>query len=645
MTTRPAAHPPDLAHVRDVLARSGPLADASPEAREAVRERLIWLYLPGGEVLFGPGDPQQGVYFVVHGRLRAYIDADRSGTFERHEAVADLEPGGCAGLVGTLAGSPHRALVHATRDTEVGLLRATDLWALTEEHPDLLRCLARAVARRANATSHTRSAPQMVNVAIVPADPGAPLRAFGEALAAAVGALEPLLYVNAARFDAQLGPGSSADDVTAWDATDRRIVQWICAQEQAHRYVLYEADPTYTAWTQRCIRIADRVLIVARATSDPELTPGEEELFRRGDVTELVRKELVLLHDDDAELPEHTGRWMRRRPAVTRVHHVKLGNADHLRRLARFLTGRAVGLVLGGGGARGTAHMGAFQALRDVGIPVDLVGGTSAGAGVAGMVALDWDLATMRKRNRHAFVTLAPFKRYNLPYHSLMSKHGVEAAARYLFGDTRIEDLWLDAFAVSCDLLAGDMVVHREGPLFKAVLATTALPGVFPPVLHDGRLLVDGGIMDNNPVAVMRGLHDGPNVLINVGQGGLAMVDTQLDELPTNLESFAYRLLPASRRVKVPTVVEVVVRTMTVARPNAALDKLADLYVRPPVEGFGMMDFAAQDRLINIGYAATMDVLEAHREDAELLRRLGVDELPDPLPRSPPIPELPAVRK
>ena len=126
-----------------------------------------------------------------------------------------------------------------------------------------------------------------------------------------------------------------------------------------------------------------------------------------------------------------------------------------------------------------------MAALQRAGIPIDAVGGTSAGAGVAAMVALGWDLETMQSRFRRAFVDMAPFSGFTLPWHSLLSKYRSERSAHYLYGDVAIEDLPIRWFGVCCDLVSGRMVVKRSGPLYRAVLASTALPGVLSPV-RDG---------------------------------------------------------------------------------------------------------------------------------------------------------------
>lgn len=621
---RRSKNAPDPTHLRAVIG-SSPLFGILPEdVRQTVLDALEWCYVPGGDVVFRPGDASDALFLVVHGRLRIFWDLDASGAIDPTEAVDEVGEGGVVGDVGMLSDDPHTALVVAVRDTELGRLPEAKLWALALEYPQLARRIGYNAVRRLQAAFQPPLAIDRVNVAIVPADEDAPLRRFASALATALEALQPLLYVNAERFDVELGAGAHDDDVDQWDETDRRVVAWICEQERKHRFILYEADPTWTPWTRRCVRMADRLLIVARAGANPELTPGEREVFAHH-AHDLVPSELVLLHDDDATLPSGTDRWLVERPMLKRVHHVKLGSPATLQRLARFLAGQAVGVVLGGGGARNAAQIGAVQALRDAGIPIDVTGGSSAGAGVAAMVALGWDEETMARQNRKAFVGMAPFRHFSFPYYSMIRRTRVEEVARFLYDKARIEDLWIQFFCLSCDLVAGKMVVHRQGELWRAVLATTALPGVLPPVLWDGKLLVDGGVFDNNPVSQMRMLTSGPIVTIDVSHLTGHFVDPPgLLKLPANAMALWHRFKPFGRRLRVPTIPEIVVRTMTVARPDHDVEGLSDLYVRPDVGRFGLTDFDSQDQLVAIGYNAVMAALEQKAGDPVFLRRFGL---------------------
>jgi predicted acylesterase/phospholipase RssA len=230
---------------------------------------------------------------------------------------------------------------------------------------------------------------------------------------------------------------------------------------------------------------------------------------------------------------------------------------------------------------------------------------------------------------------MAPFHAFDLPYHSLMQTEAVEAPARWLYGTLNIEDLWLPFFCISCDLASAEMVVHRRGRVWKAVRATTCLPVVLPPMHLRGRVLVDGGVVDNTPIETMRRLNPGPNILVNVSPDEDDLVGDDVLALPANRQVVAWRLHPLLPSVEVPNLASVIVRTMTVSSSGHQPEKLADLTLRPAIDGYGVVDFEAIDELVALGYNAAMEVFEARADDAAFLGRFGLvpEQVVAPLPR------------
>ena len=174
-------------------------------------------------------------------------------------------------------------------------------------------------------------------------------------------------------------------------------------------------------------------------------------------------------------------------------------------RLARFIAGRAVGLVLAGGGARGFAHIGIIKALMEAGVPFDHLGGTSMGAIIAAGLAQEWGVEELTERMREVFVTDNPLSDFTLPLIALVRGRKVsDHAARAISATSASRNCRKPFFCVSSDLTTGRIHVHRDGTLWRALRASVALPGILPPVTHHGHLLVDGGVMNNLPVDVMR---------------------------------------------------------------------------------------------------------------------------------------------
>jgi predicted acylesterase/phospholipase RssA len=294
---------------------------------------------------------------------------------------------------------------------------------------------------------------------------------------------------------------------------------------------------------------------------------------------------------------------------------VRWDTEEDFARITRFLRGRAVGLVLGGGGARGISHFGVLRALVESGIPIDMVGGTSVGGVLATRYAMGGEAAEMERDGREVFVRRNPFRELTLPIVSLIGSKRLRHLAKEVYGDARIEDLWLNCFCISCDISTGETVVLRNGLVWKAALATSALPGISAPVVDGNRLLVDGGVVDSLPASTMKEFCGGNMILVDVGsERDLSPSD---DRMPSAAEIVFSRLLPHRKPVHAPTIAQVIARTTTISsvRRREEAHRLAMLLLRPPVDQFGLLEFASFDDIVNVGYHYTMEAIALWRGD------------------------------
>jgi len=165
-------------------------------------------------------------------------------------------------------------------------------------------------------------------------------------------------------------------------------------------------------------------------------------------------------------------------------YHLRSKRQSDMERLARLVSGRAIGLVFSGGGARGFAHIGVMRAFKAAGIPFDLVGGTSMGSMIAA-AALEWDEAETMDHLKRAFVITNPLSDYTLPLVAIVRGRKVSRLLREHFGEALIEECWRPFFCTSLNLTAGSAKVHRAGPLWRALRASIAIPGVLPPVIEN----------------------------------------------------------------------------------------------------------------------------------------------------------------
>jgi predicted acylesterase/phospholipase RssA len=363
------------------------------------------------------------------------------------------------------------------------------------------------------------------------------------------------------------------------------------------------------AWTAACVRHADRVLLVADVASSEGLAAAER-------AEGLARRELVLLHPAGRVELTGTQRWLDR-PVAGR-HQVRVGSRADCDRVARALLGRSVGLVLGGGGPRGFAHLGAIRALQEAGMPIDAVAGTSIGALMGAGVAYGWDAAETIDRATAALAIGGRLLRPTLPLVSLTSSRRVERLLRSpeFLGERRLEDALVPWFCVSTSLRDARVVVHDRGPAWRGVRSSFALPGILPPVFDDGDLLVDGGVLDNLPVDVMRARLTGTVLAVDLEPEDERHDHSPFESSVTGWQALRHRLDPRSSAPRTPTALGVLLRAKQVGVRHLQHRVLADhpveLHLRPPMTDLGALDFKGGADLVELAYRHTADVLARH---------------------------------
>jgi predicted acylesterase/phospholipase RssA/CRP-like cAMP-binding protein len=595
--------------------------DVDPAVLVDLESEFELVSLFGGEVLLRQGDCTDSVYIVVNGRLRV-ASIGREGV---EVPLAELGAGETVGEMALLSGEPRSATVYAIRDTQLAQLSKRSVERLLERHPKAMLQLltGRLVARIRNMSRGERRDAAIVTVAVVPGTPGAPLQAFGAGLAAALAQLGRTRHLTSAVVDRDLGC------VGASQAHDRegggtQLLEWLAEQEVEHRYVVYESDPVLSPWTERCLRQADRVVIVADASGDPAPGAIEREWLKEGRFSR-TRQTLALIQKDTQAAPSGTAKWLAGRK-VERHLHVRLGNAGDFARVARFLTGTAVGLALGGGFARGLAHLGVLRALRELNIPVDAIGGASMGAMVGAQFTLGWDAA----RTVHETCTgLADsFDDMTIPFLSFKRGGKYSRLMRQFFTDVQIEDLWLPYFCVSANLNRAELKVHTTGSLAEAVLASSRAPGLFPPVVMGGELHVDGGLINNVPVDVMKTFSN-QGIVIGVDVSPPHELNQVADygHDVSGWRAIWHRFNPTRhKRVYRPSILLVLMRVIEFGGISYRRQKaeLADVYISPELLRFKRNDFHAAADIADVGYHASHEQLKqwlAQDEGAYHLRR------------------------
>lgn len=601
MATYPSSPPPD---VIEFLGEVSIFAGLDPRLLAEIAEQVEWRHVHGGGILFRQGEEGDALYMVVSGRLRVLLERPDGGGIVR--TLREVTRGETVGELALINGEPRSATVVALRDTELGTLSQQAFTRLLEREPRSVLGLTRMLGRWLTHPSPPRSS-SPTTITLVPLGRQSPLAEFARNLYASLSKLGKTLHLSSIIVERMRGAGTS--QLGDRDPTYPEVTRWLNDQESEYRFILYQADPEYTPWTIRCISQADRILQVG-SSADPDESEGV--FGPRGSGASIggaSDQELVLVHNSGA--PRNTARWLDRAEFTTH-HHIRSDRISDYDRLARHLGGEAVALVLGGGGARGFAHIGVIKALEELGIPIDRLGGTSMGAVIAAQYAGGLTPAEMINLNRRGWVGFRPHRDFTLPMISLLSGRAAGRMLKMMFGDRAIEDLWLNYYCVSTNLSRAVLMIHRRGPVRRWIRASISLPGSAPPLIDDhGDLLIDGGVLDNVPVGVMREMGESSIIAVDVSPDVDLVVDSRLKLAPSPWMILRDRLRRSGDRGQFPSLFQILYRTSVLASIKSGKERREGVaaYLEPPTSGFDIFEMSSIDAIVEAGYRYTMEQL------------------------------------
>jgi NTE family protein len=386
--------------------------------------------------------------------------------------------------------------------------------------------------------------------------------------------------------------------------------------EAEHDYVLHVAEVHESHWRLLSTRQVDQVFLLADYDQLPDATQIS------GEVSSLHRApDLILLYPPDLKKGSLKNRTKAYIDLIEphRWFHCHRDAKPDAARIARTISGQSIGLVLSGGGARAFAHIGAIEALIDAKLPFDFIGGTSMGAIIGACLAHEWSFSELQARIRDAFVVSSPLDDISFPFLAMSSGRKVDERLTNNFGDVHIEDLPLPFYCVSSNLTDGNIKIHRTGLLRQALRASIALPGVIPPVIAEGQVLVDGGVMRSFPAGLMRHMHLGTVVGLDVTRAkGL---DPKSLIVPKNLPQW---IMGGDWR-RGPPIVSILMRsaTITTAADLAQARAATDFLVIPQPGTIEIRDFHAYDEAVTEGYRACAEALAQLEVPVGMLRKTG----------------------
>lgn len=434
---------------------------------------LDWVFVESGRAIYRQDESSDSTFIVLNGRLRSVVTHPNG----KKEIVGEYGKGDLIGIVEMITESPRTTTVMAVRDSELAKLPEGLFNAIKLKYPVVVTQLISLLSHRLLGSMRgggptqgniiTEASPlkhKFSTVAILSVSEDVPLTAFTYEIYHSLSAMLPCNRLTAEVVRKTLGMNIMES------SNEYRLTSWLSQQEDHHEITLYQCENVLTPWTQRCLRQADVILIVALADRTPAIGKLEREIDRFAIRT---AKELVLLHNEATvgnSKPANTVMWLNQRSWVSKHHHIqcpkrmftrksqfrindlytKVLNSEpnihsDFSRLARWLTGNSVGLVLGGGGARGAAHVGMMKAIQEAGIPIDMVGGVSIGAFMGALWCSEKNITTVTQKAREWCKRMTNWGPQLLdltyPITSMFSGKQFNQTIRGTFGEIHIEDL------------------------------------------------------------------------------------------------------------------------------------------------------------------------------------------------------------
>jgi EmrB/QacA subfamily drug resistance transporter len=553
----------------EFLKRVPLFADLPPLMRRMIAGRATNGRIAAGKTLFYAGDPGDSLYVVRAGRLEI-VGADGS-------VLREIGRGACIGELAVLSQSTRAFTVRAARTSDLIRISASDFHNVLHDVPALSIALNRTLAEqlRGAGAAPAGARPRAATIALVPLDRGVPEATIAFALTASMGAHGRVAALRGTDVET---PSYGEAAATYAPLLDR-------AEAANDQVVLVAGNPAQPdPWTDFCIQQADRVVAISSGGTPPAAALQRTEL--RG--CDLVGWDVPV---GSGALTEWTDAVDPIETHALHPHDLQAG----IDRLGRRLSGRSIGLVLSGGGARGFSHIGVLEELLDAGVVIDRVAGVSMGAFIGGMFAMGMSPDEIDARAYDEWVRRSPLSDYTLPRHSLIRGHRAESMLRRTFGDARVEELARGFISTAADLRDGSQIVQRHGELWQNVGKSMAIPVLVPPVVEGRKLIVDGSLVDNLPIGPMADLAEGPIIAVDL--------KTSFEGPPPGT---------ASRGERLPSIGETLTRVVFSGSSNTseAARRHADLIIKPRNVGVGLFEWHQIDRARESGRAAARDAIE-----------------------------------
>lgn len=556
------------------------------------------------QILFQQNDEPDSMYLLLTGDLVA------STTMHNGEIkiLGYIRPGELVGEMGLISSQPRTLTVSSLNEARLIKLSRAIFQQYFQNRPEALLHILSIVINRAQHTIRSITTIKRCTViAIIPANENIIVDVLFAELCELLKNNVKVSLVT----DKDLHTHSSIDSA-------KRLFDKL---SRSSDYILFKVNLDNEIAKQLIYEKAQRVLVVAEQSEKPKMHDFVKKLINHKEYA-YIRKELTLLYDKSVTMPRHTKLWLDK-GHFNQHYHIHMHNEDY-KYLLRYLVGEPIGLVLSGGGTKGWVHVGALKALYEAQIPIDAVGGTSIGAIVGASYLLHQDYLGLID-DMHEFANFAQsmvnLKDFTYPIISLLDGKKKFIGLYKLFQGIQIEDLWRPFFSISANLSDNVEVVNRLESLWLWTSASSSLPGLVPPITHDGKIYLDGGVVNSLPVDVMKNVLGDKGKIIAVDLSLSLRGNTGYSFPPviTFKDALLYKLkFKKYQKFKFPHFAATLLESLMLGS-QAKTERnlmLADIVVRPDLSKYRMIsNLPLADELMEIGYRAMSEQLQVIMKD------------------------------
>lgn len=544
-------------------------------------------------LLIEKGENMNDLYILIKGRLY-YQVTDTEGNVTFH---GELHEGAIIGEMALLSDLPRSANVYTLRDSIILKLSKKNFLKLSRTYPELLNKITQfTIKRLTNSLQGIRAASSRnKSIALIPIRPIHDFEFQLQEMIFRFSYGEKILLLTSSCLDKR------KDLLDANGNMSNEGILWINQIEKEYSFIFYLADETTTNWTKFCVRQADSIAYLALAEEhDTDLS--EVEHFVLDMQRNFIKRNVLVLLHLTANPPQNTQSWLEKR-VVNGHFHVRSNTEEGISRMMRIFTDNTISLVLSGGGARGLAHIGVYRLLEERGIPVDYIAGTSMGAMLAAVFAMGYSSDELLKFVEEHLIKGTKID-FTFPYIAIATGRRATDSLIELYGkDSQIEDLWLNYFCVSTDLISKNLYVHDRGLLWESIRSSISLPFIYPPVSFNDKLLIDGGVLNNIPTDVMRQYsHSSKIIASNVNNNSLF----KSTPIPYSLSGWKllYNKFIGKESILPINLGELVLRLLTISshQNTEKMMAMADYGITLKVDQYGILDFKKYKEITETGY-------------------------------------------